>query len=233
MNRFFDLGRFWKAAPLILKFLPVTLKITVVSLLIATFVAVLVAAVRVYRVPVLSTIFKGYLLLMRGIPYVVLMLLVYYYLPYLVNKLFGADIEGWDKLIFIGITFVLHEGAYIGEILRGAVESVPKVQKEAAYSVGLSETQTFLRIILPQSIKVAIPAYGSNLVEMFQNTAISYMIGAMDFIGRANAVGASMGHNIEPFVFVALVYVIISILIEFTFKYINAKYQFGAKVKVS
>ena len=102
MNRFFDIGRFLKAAPIILKFLPVTLKITFFSLAIATLVAVLVAAIRVYKVPVLSTVCKGYLLLMRGIPYVVLMLLVYYYLPYLVNKLFGINSESEESIDYWG-----------------------------------------------------------------------------------------------------------------------------------
>lgn len=232
MSKYFTWEGFFKAAPLVIQYLPVTLRITLITLVIATVVAVVVAAIRVYRIPVLCQICKGYLHLMRGLPYVVLMLLVYYYLPFLAYLLFGVDINGWDKIVFVIITFVLHEGAYIGEILRSAVESVPKVQREAAYSVGLTEFQTFLRIILPQSIKVAIPPYGANLVELFHNTAITYMIGVTDFIGRATTVGGSTFHYIEPYVFVAIVYAIISIMIDFLFRFLNAKYQFGAKVKL-
>ena len=71
----------------------------------------------------------------------VLMLLVYYYMPFLAYKLFGTDINGWDKIIFVEITFILHESAYIGEIIRGAIESVPKIQKEAAFSIGYTEAK--------------------------------------------------------------------------------------------
>lgn len=232
MDSYFTWDGFFKAAPLVIQYLPVTLKVTLISLILATILAVFVAASRVYQVPVLSQICKGYLHLMRGLPYVVLLFLVYYFLPFFVWQLFGVDINGWDKLVFATITFVLHEGAYIGEILRSAVESVPKVQREAAYTVGLSEAQTFLRIILPQSIKVVIPAYGANLVELFHNTTITFMIGATDFIGRANTVGGATFHYLEPYLFVAVVYVIISILLELIFKFLDAKYQFGAKVRL-
>ena len=232
MGKYFTWEGFLKAAPLVIKYLPVTLGITVITLGIATFIALFIAAIRVYKVPGLNGFCKGYLHLMRGLPYVVLLLLVYYFLPFLVYKLFGIDINGWDKKVFVIIAFVLHEGAYIGEIFRAAVEAVPKVQQEAAYSIGFTQFQAFFRIILPQSIKVAIPTYGANLVELFHNTAITYMIGVMDFIGRATSLGGSSFNYIETYLFVAIVYAIISIMIELSFKYLDAKYQFGAKVKV-
>ena len=232
MGKYFTWEGFFKAAPLIIKYLPVTLGITFITLGIATVIAVLVAAIRVYKVPVLCGICKGYLHIIRGLPYVVLLLLVYYFLPFLVFKLFGIDINGWDKKVFVIIAFVIHEGAYIGEIFRAAVEAVPKLQQEAAYSVGLTQYQTFFRIILPQSVKVAIPAYGANFVELFHNTAITYMIGVMDFIGRATSLGGASFNYIETYLFVAVVYAAISIAIEFLFKYVDARYQFGAKVKV-
>ena len=159
-------------------------------------------------------------------------MVVYYFLPFFAKILTGADIHNWEKIVFAEITFVLHESAYIGEIIRGAVESVPKVQKEAAYTVGLTEIQTYFRIILPQSIKVAIPAYGANFVELFQNTAITYLIGVLDFMGAANSFGNSMRSNIETYTFAAIVYVIISILIELIFKFLDSKYQFGVKAVV-
>lgn len=231
MGSYFTWEGFLKAAPQVLQYLPVTLKVTFLSLAIATLLGVLVAAARVYRIPLLCTFCKGYLYLMRGIPYVVLLLLIYYFLPFLVWKFFAVDINGWDKLVFAIITFSVHEGAYIGEIFRSAIESVPKVQKEAAYSVGLNEAQTFWRILLPQSVKVAIPAYGANLVELFQNTTITFVIGAMDFIGRANTVGGATFHYLEPYLFVAIVYVIISILLETLFRFLDTQYRFGAKLK--
>ncbi|MBQ7265512.1 MAG: amino acid ABC transporter permease [Firmicutes bacterium] len=228
MSSYFTWEGFFAAIPLLLEYLPVTLRVTFISLVVATIIAVFVALIRVRRVPVLNMVCKCYLHIMRGLPYVVILLLVYYYLPFLVRKIFAVDINRWDKLVFAVIAFILHEGAYIGEILRAAVESVPKVQSEAAYSVGMSEMQTFFRIVLPQSVKVAIPAYGSNLVELFQNTTITFMIGAMDLIGRANTVGGATMHYIEPYLVVAVVYVIISILIELLFKFLDSKYKFGA-----
>lgn len=227
MSDYFSIERFIKVSPMIIKYLPVTLKITAIALIASTCIGVLIAAARVYKVPGLSTFLKGYTVFVRGLPYVVLMLLVYYYMPFLAYKLFGIDINGWDKIIFVEITFILHESAYIGEIIRGAIESVPKIQKEAAFSIGYTEAKGFFRIILPQAVKVAIPGYGSNLVELFQNTAITYMIGLTDFIGRANTLGASTGHFLEAYVFVAGVYVIISILIELFFRFLNSRYQFG------
>ena len=232
MERYFSFEQFLKVIPMLIKYLPVTLKETGTVILIATAAGVLIALVRVYKVPILSPFFQAYLLLMRGVPYVILIMVVYYFLPFFVRNLTGADIHNWEKIIFAEITFVLHESAYIGEIIRGAVESVPKVQKEAAYTVGLTEIQTYFRIILPQSIKVAIPAYGANFVEIFQNTAITYLIGVLDFMGAANSFGNSMHSNMETYTFAAIVYVIISILIELIFKFLDSKYQFGVKAVV-
>lgn len=233
MDKYFTWDGFLKSAPLVIQYLPVTLEITLITLAIATILGMGVAAARVYKVPVLSQFCKVYLHIMRGIPYVVLLLLMYYFLPFLVYQLLGLDINGWDKKIFVVITFTTHEIAYIGEIFRAAVESVPKVQSEAAASVGLTEIQTFFRIIFPQSIKVAIPAYGANLVELFHNTAITYVIGVTDFIGRATTVGGASYHFIEPYTFVAIVYCIISILIQCLFKFLDAHYQFGSNAKIA
>lgn len=232
MEKYFSFERFIKIVPVLASYLPVTLKEMGIVILLATAAGVLIALIRVYKVPVLSQFFQLYLLLMRGVPYMILIMVVYYFLPFLAQKVTGVSINNWEKIVFAEITFVLHESAYIGEIIRGAVESVPKVQKEAAYTVGLNEIQTYFRIILPQSIKVAIPAYGANFVEIFQNTAITYLIGVLDFMGAANSFGNSMHSSMETYTFAAIVYVTISILIEMIFKFLDSKYQFGVKTVV-
>lgn len=214
-------------------YLPVTLKIAAIAIVLGTLLGIAVAAIRVYKVPVISTVLRGYVGLMRGIPFVILMFLVYYYLPFLSQTIFGHDINGWNKIIFVEIAFVTNEGAFMGEIFRGAFESVPPVQNEAAYSVGMTKFQAFRRIILPQALKVAIPSYGINLVWLFQETSVTYMIGLSDFIGRASTIGAATGHFLDAYIYMAVVYVVISILIEALFKFIQRKYTFGTSAETA
>jgi L-cystine transport system permease protein len=78
-----------------------------------------------------------------------------------------------EKLSLVKITFVVNEGAFLGEIFRSAIEAVPYQQTEAGYSVGLNRMQTFIRIVLPQAIRVALPAYGADIISILLKYAFN------------------------------------------------------------
>ncbi len=228
MNRYFSWERLWDVIPKLNKYLPVTLKVVIIAIILGTVLGLIVAAIRVYKVPVLSQFFHVYTVLLRSVPFIVLLFLVYYYVPFFAKKFFGLDIDSWDKIIFIEIAFALNEAAFMGEIFRGAFESVPKLQSEAAYSIGLSKPQAFRRILLPQAVKVAIPMYGTNIVWIFASSSVTYMFGMLDFLGKTKTIAASSGHILEAYIYVAFVYAAISIAIEYLFRLIDKKYTFGA-----
>ena len=157
------------------------------------------------------------------------MMISYYGLPLLADALFGMNIRRWDTLIFVNIAFILNEGAFLGEIFRSAILSIPAVQSEAGYSIGMTRFQTFTRIVLPQTIKVIIPAYGADLIGVFHNTSLVFMIGVVDIMGRAKTLGTATGHSLEGYVFVALIYIVISLMLKGIFYLVDRKMQYGRR----
>lgn len=228
MNRYFSWERLWKVIPKLNKYLPVTFEVVIIAIILGTIFGLLVAAIRVYKIPVLSQFFHWYTIIIRSVPFIVLIFLVYYYVPFIAFKLFGTDVNSWSKIVFIEIAFALNEAAFMGEIFRGAFESVPKLQIEAAYSVGLTKVQTFGRILIPQAVKVAIPLYGTNIAWIFASSSVTYMFGIMDFLGRTKTIASSTGHVLEAYIYVAFVYALISIAVGYLFKFLDKKYTFGA-----
>jgi L-cystine transport system permease protein len=217
MGDFFSLERAIEAFPKVLKALPVTLEIVVISILAGLLLGIILCLIRLTHIPVLTQIASVYISFMRGTPIIVQLYLVYYGLPILAGNLFGVNIGGWNKLIFIIAAFALNEAAFLCEIIRGSILAVPKQQTEAGYTVGMTYFQTFVHVIIPQAIRVATPSFGLDLISLFQGTSLAFLLGAVDVIGRARTIGANSGHLLDVYADVAIIFVSISILLEFVF----------------
>lgn len=217
----FKWERFTDAFPKIIQNLNVTLEMIIIAELLGIVFGIMIAVVRLKRIPVLDQFFSVYISFMRGTPIMVQLLIVFYGLPAVMDGLFGIDINGWEKLIFAAITLALNESGLLAEIFRSSISSIPISQYEAGYSIGLTWWQTFRRIILPQAIKVAVPSYGVNLVQLIQATSLAYYIGVIDIMGRAKAIGSVSRHNLEPYLVCTVIYVVFSLLVKFTFQYID------------
>lgn len=161
------------------------------------------------------------------------LMLVYYGLPVLIDSAFGTNINReWGAIIFAYITFILNQGAFLSAIFYSAITSIPYGQTEAGLSVGLTEIQAFKRIILPQMVRVALPPFGSDLVGLFQNSSLVFLIGVTDIMGRAKTIGTATKHVLEAYVFVAIIYIIISLIIRGVFRHLNKRLEFGRSHKV-
>lgn len=228
INDLFSWERFFWCFPRIVPALSVTFKIVFVVMLIGTVWGVLVALIQIRKIPVLYQISKVYVSFFRGTSMLVQLLLIYYGLPLVVDHFFGADInQTWDKLIFVYITFVLNEGAFLSAVFYGAITSVPVGQMEAGHSVGLTRWQTYRRIILPQAIRAALPPFGSDFIGLFQSTALVYYIGVVDVMGKARQVGANQKHYLEAYLVVVVLFVVFSILIRVAFAWLNKHLDYG------
>lgn len=229
MGNLFDIARFLKAFVQLLPYIKVTVGMVAIFMSLGTVLGILVAVLRINRIPVIYQLLSVYISFMRGTPLLVQLFISYYGLPLLVSAITGIDISNWSKLFFVNVAFILNEGAFLGEIFRGAIESVPAIQTEAAYSIGMTKAQTFFRIVLPQSIKVAIPPYGIDFVGAFQGTSVAFMVGVIDLMGRAKTIGASSGHSLEPYLVVTIIYIVFSILLNFIFARLNKHFSVGLK----
>ena len=107
----------------------------------------------------------------------------------------------------------------MSEVIRSAYQSIDKGQFEAAVSVGLTNTQAYRRIVVPQAFVVAIPNFGNGLLALLQEGSLAYTIGLIDVVGKANLIIASNynTHTLEIFIALAIIYWVLSILIEQVF----------------
>lgn len=227
MSDLFDFDRFTKAVTQIIPYLGITAHIVVVAIVFGSILGLIVAILRINNIPVLQQILDVYISFMRGTPMIIQLMLIYYALPFVLRSAFGIDINGWENLTFVDVTFIINEGAFLGEIFRGAIQAVPYQQTEAGYSVGLNRFQTFTRIVLPQAVRIALPAYGTDLIGIFHNTSIAFMIGVIDIIGRAQSIKAATGHALEAYIFIAIIYIVVSALLKIMFATLDKKLEYG------
>jgi L-cystine transport system permease protein len=225
----FSFERLITVFPKIFPYLLVTFQIVVIGGVLGSVLGLLVAFARINKTPVVYQVLSVYISFMRGTPMLVQMMLLYYGLPLLLKATIGVDINVWEKLTFVELTFVINEAAFLGEMFRGAIEAVPYEQTEAAYSVGLTGVQSFFRIVLPQATKIVLPELGTDIVGMFHNTQIAFLLGAMDMIGRAKTVGFSSGHTLEAYVCVAIIYIVCSLILRLIFKKLDNLFSYGGK----
>lgn len=225
----FDWERFFTAIPKLLPYLAVTLQVVIVGVGLGAVFGFIFAILRLKKIPVIDQILSVYLSFMRGTPMLVQLMVLYYGLPLLLRATLGIDINGWEKLVFVDLCFVLNEAAFQGEIFRGAIEAVPYDQTEAAYSVGLTGMQTYIRVVIPQAIKIALPQYGVDVIGVFHNTQIAFMLGVMDLLGRAKTLGTASGHMLEVYIIVTIVYIVVSFLLRLLFRVLDQKLTFGRK----
>jgi len=163
---------------------------------------VLVLAQRTpYRIVTLCV--REFVEFIRSTPLLLQVFFVFY-----VGPQFGINLSPWTSgLIAIG----LHYAAYLSEVYRGGIESVPKGQWEAATAINMPVIQTYRRIIIPQALPPAISGMGNYLVGIFKDTPMLSVIGVAELMHTANAVGAQSYRYLEPYTMVGVIFLAISL----------------------
>lgn len=199
-------------APLLGEGALVTIGVALFSLALATFLGVLGAAAKVGGGLLSRGAAQAYTTIMRGIPDLVLILLVYFGGQRFLNDI--GDLLGWDYVeiskfwagvVAIGVIY----GAYLAETFRGAYQSVPRGQLEAAQSLGLRRLAILWKVLMPQVLRFALPGYGNVWMVLVKSTAVVSVIGLEDLVGLADKAGKATR---EPFLFfVAVIFVYLAI----------------------
>lgn len=174
---------------------------------------------------------NAYTTIVRSIPDLCMMLLLYFGGQTLLNQL-GQATGAWDYLeinqfvagtITIGIIF----GAYMTETFRGAYQSIPKGQFEAGTAIGLSKIGLFRTITLPQLMGYAIPSLGVNWMVLLKTTALVSIIGLQDVVWYALSAGRTTRNPFTFFVAVMVIYLVLTFLSELVLRYLERKYTVG------
>jgi L-cystine transport system permease protein len=216
----------WEYIPQIVKYIPVTLKIVLLAIIIGTLIGIILSAFRIYHIPILNTFSKFYISFVRGTPVNIQLYMVYFGVPALLSPIFanfGYNLNRVDAMIFVIITYSLNSAAFLAELIRASVLGVEKGQSEAAYSIGMTKLQTFQRIIIPQAARIALPDFGNILVNLIKNTSLAYALGIIDIMGIVSIIGTRTHRTLEGYVASAIIYFAISTVIEQIFSVIQKK----------
>ncbi len=158
---------------------------------------------RASKFKIVSVAVKFYISIMRGTP-LMLQLLIWYFGPFYLWKM---NIGGGYKLVAIILGFSFNYAAYFAEIYRSGIESIPVGQYEAARLLGYSNSQTFLKIILPQVVKIVLPSVTNEIITLVKDTSLVYSISFIEMFAKAKQIAAAQTTVIPFFVAGAFYYV--------------------------
>ncbi|WP_340034693.1 sulfur-containing amino acid ABC transporter permease TcyL [Bacillus sp. FSL K6-0993] len=217
MEKAFDMNMIGDFVPTLTGYLPVTLYILTLSLLFGFVLGLFLALPRIYNIPIVNQLAKVYISFFRGTPIMVQLFIVFYGIPALTG-LIGIDTSKMDPLYAAVATYALSNAAAAAEIIRAGVGSVDKGQTEAAYSIGLSGSQAFRRIVLPQALVQAFPNMGNMVISSLKDTSLAFSIGVMDMSGRGQTLITSSNHSLEVYIALSIVYYAVAVLFEWFFR---------------
>ena len=214
--------------PMVLSGLGLTISLSVLSLMLATVMGIAGAIMKLSDNPILNMIGKSYTALIRGVPDLVLMLLVYFGGQKLLND-FGTWTGWWDYLpispfiagvLTIGLIF----GAYMTETFRGAFIAIPRGEIEAAKAIGMRRVKLMLRIVWPLIVPLVLPSYTNNWLVLLKTTALVSIIGLQDIMYNAYQAGRT---SLEPFLFLFMaffLYLALTLISDLGFGWLRRRY---------
>lgn len=198
--------------------LSTTILIFILTLLFAIPLGIVVAIAQNSKNKILNAITKIYILIIRGTP-MMLQIIFVYFAPYYLFKL------SYDRFLAVIIAFVINYAAYFSQIFRSGILSIPKGQKEAAFTLGFSKTQTFFKIILPQVIKRILPSMSNEVISLVKTTSLAQIIGVTEVFALAQK-QASFQFSILPLCIAALIYLALCTIITFVFNKLEKKFSY-------
>lgn len=193
--------------PLAKAALTMTIPLTIISFIIGLVIALGVALARLSSNVVLSNIARFYISIIRGTPLLVQLFIVFYALPE-----FGVKIDPFPAAV---IAFSLNVGGYAAEIIRSAIQSVPKGQWEAAETIGYNYAGALRRIILPQATRVAVPPLSNTLISLVKDTSLASTILVTELLRQAQIVAAPTFEFFALYGTAAIYYWVICLVLSF------------------
>lgn len=200
---------FFEYWPIFLKGLAGTLKYAFIAVSLGTILGALVAMLSLSKNKILSGIATVYVNVLRGTPLLVQMYISYYFLPMAFPILNNIDV-----VYFVLLALVLNSSAYVGEIIRGGINSVDKGQVEAARSLGMTAGHTMSKIVLPQAIKNILPALGNEYIAMIKETSLAGTFMLYELMYTRTLL-ANKYLIWQPLFIIAGIYLVVTLLLSF------------------
>lgn len=229
-GKLFSWRSVFDALPIIVQKLPTTLGLTLAGSLFGLALALVFAIVKINRTRVLYPIQAVFVSFLRGTPILVQLMLTYYGIPLFLKALkqkygFDINIHAIPAEIFAVTAFAFNEAAYTSETLRAAIQSVNAGEIEAARSLGMTSRQVYQRVIIPNAAVVATPTLINTLIGLTKGTSLAFNAGIVEMFAQAQILGGADYRYFERFISVALIYWMVSIVIEQVGRLIEKKME--------
>ncbi len=202
MNGLLDF--FLDSWPALQEGLVTTVSLTFISLAAGFPLALGLALGRIYGGKGTSTLSIGYIEIFRGTPLLTQLFIIYYGLP-------SVGIS-FDPYVAAFLGFSLNSAAYQAEYIRGAIQSIESGQMIAARSMGMTQLQSITNIILPQGLRISLPAWSNEMIYLFKYTSIAYIIRVEELTAQANFIGSETFNYLEIFGIIAIIYLVLTII---------------------
>lgn len=216
---------FWeRIVPNLDKGLWLSVQIIVPSAVIGFFLGVLIGTLRVFGSPKVRKVMDLYTSVIRGVPLVVQLFILYFGLPSI-----GIYFQPYTAAV---LGFILCSGAYHSEYVRGALLSIKQGQLKAAYALGFTKLQTVLWIVVPQAVRRALPGCGNEIIYLIKYSSLAYIVTCMELTGKAKALAAQTFRFTEVFFAVGLYYLFLTTVATWVLAWIERKIHipgFGGK----
>lgn len=225
----------------VIKAAGLTVYLTVISMFIGAFLAIVLAIMKLSSNPVLKSISTLYIGFFRGTP-LLLQIVFWGYLgiiyPTIDIRIPFTDVVWWSEktsLVFTSliagvIALSLNEAAYAAEIVRAGILSVDTGQTEAAKSLGMSNGYTLRRIVLPQSMRVIIPPMGNEFISMLKNTSLLQVVAVMELYARTSQISSQNLAQVELLVVAGFWYLVMTTILSVPQNYLEQRYGRGFSV---
>ncbi|BDW96466.1 MULTISPECIES: amino acid ABC transporter permease [Thalassospira] len=199
-STFFNIPVLMQSLPQLMNGLLVTIGIGATSIIAGLIGGLFLAVLRLYAGPVVTGLVRAYIDVFRSIPLLVLLIIVYYALPFVGIRL---------SPFFSAVTaLTLVSAAYTAEIFRAGIEAIPKGQFEASAALGLSNRYIMTDVILPQAIRIVIPPLTNNCINVLKDTALASVVAMPDLLKQATQAQA-LSANPTPLIGAAVIYLIL------------------------
>jgi arginine/ornithine transport system permease protein len=210
-----------------------TVGVSLAALLVSVVLGLAGAAAKLSGRPALVALATVYTTLIRGIPELVLMLLIFYGgsigLNHLMESLGSETVIDINPFVAGVLTIGFIYGAFMTETFRGALLAIPKGQAEAAWAFGMSRSQTFIRITAPQMVRYALPGFTNNWLVLIKATALVSLIGLQEMTYLAKQASAATRSPFIFFLFTAALFLIYTTVSLIALKKLNARFSLGTQ----
>jgi His/Glu/Gln/Arg/opine family amino acid ABC transporter permease subunit len=213
-----DWGLVWRVSPFLWKGLGVSFAMTGISIAAGLPLGIVLTAARLSGIKSMRWVAVGIIEVVRSTPQIMVIFWIYFTYP----AVTGQSLSAWTGA---AVALSLVAGAYLAEVVRGGLISIPAIQAESAEVMGLSRLQTFVFVLLPQACRNMIPAFIATLVMMFKTSSLVYVIGVVDLFRAVILVNSREFAPYTLYTVMALIYFACCYVMSRVIRYLDPKYS--------